>query len=179
LTDNYSRRIVRDVDDRIQLLTASIRDATQAGEWETVRQLNASLQDMMHRRLPEHNRLIGKGVSTTTIDKSPRISRRLIMAMIGDTRFGSLRAYADQRGINRASLSAYATGRTPCPPDVAAQVKRDFPDLDWEWPAGVSKRRPARIGQAAKKYREGEWDIKTAAQAAGVTPAKLLEMIDK
>lgn len=63
-----------------------------------------------------------------------------LLERIADSKWGSGTRYAKGR-LKRSmtSFSQYMDGTTPCPPDVAAKVKADFPDLAWEWKAGLAK----------------------------------------
>lgn len=168
-------------EDRISLLSAAIRDAAAAKEWDTVRELNATLKDALRQhRSAEHAGKISRSnaafEATRALDEG-RKSGPLLAAFAADPRFGSLRAYADARGINRASLSAYVSGRYPCPVSVDRLIRKDFPHLKWEWPGGLSKRRPA-VDSAVGKYLAGEVDAKTAAKDAGMSVAKFLDLLD-
>jgi hypothetical protein len=69
------------------------------------------------------------------------------------------------------------SGRYPCPVGIDKLIRKDFPHLKWEWPAGLSKRKPA-VDQAVSKYLAGEVDAKTAAKEAGMSPAKFLDLLD-
>ncbi len=168
-------------EDRIALLSAAIREAARAKEWDAVRELNSTLKDALRSaRTAEHSSKISRSNAAFEADKAlneGRASGPLLAAFAADHRFGSLRAYADSRGINRASLSAYVSGRYPCPVAVDKLVRKDFPHLKWVWPAGLSQRKPA-IDRAVSRYLAGEVDAKTAARDAGMSPAKFLDLLD-
>lgn len=172
-------------DDAITALSAAIKEATLRGDFDLARQFNATLREALRKRGPmtaEHAASISRSnaayrATRALAEGDP--AGPLLAAFTSDPRFGSLRNYADQRGINRSSLYAYASGRLPCPPAIDKLVRRDFPHLKWAWPAGISKRREPAIDRAIGRYIAGELTQAEAAKEAGVAIGRFMDILDK
>lgn len=172
-------------DDQIKSLATAIKEASLEKNWDLVRELNATMREALRKRGPlsaEHASGISR--SNAAFQATRALAEGdptgpLLAAFASDPRFGSLRGYAEARGINRSSLNAYASGRYPCPPAVDKLVRRDFPHLKWEWPAGVSRRREPAIDRAVGRYIAGELDAKAAAKEAGVSVGRFMDVLDK
>lgn len=145
----YDTSVDVSIDDDIERITASIAAASQAGQWPTVRDLTKSLQDLMvekrKHQTPMHRMNLSRSVAGNYAEAASENyapNAEFLRAVV--ERYGSLRHYAELRGVPASSLSAYATGRLPCPHRIAAMVKRDFSRLKWEWPAGLEGQDPTR-----------------------------------
>jgi hypothetical protein len=135
-----------DVDPRIRELSQAIQAAAKAHQWLIVRSLNQTLRQALASQRSRHMTKAHKKANSQSNastrayqaleDKSP--SAPLLAAFAADQRFGSLRAWCTSRAENRSSMSWYLHGRGPMPARVYDKIRRDFPDLEWEPPAGVS-----------------------------------------
>lgn len=133
-------------DSQIDELVTAIKAATAAGQWSVVKALNVSLRSALDARRRHMAGTQKRALRQTNGSKSAhqalmegRPAGPLLAAFASDPRFGSLRAYAESRGIDRSSLSAYARGVSPCPVWVDRLIRRDFPDLEWVWPRGLAE----------------------------------------
>jgi hypothetical protein len=136
-----------EMDEEITKLAGAIAAATEKGQFSLARDLSDSLKRILvekRRSMPlEQRTKLSKSNASLRAHESleeDEPSGPLLAAIVSDPRFGSLRRYCDARGITRSSLSAYATGRSPCPMRVDAVVRRDFPHLKFDWPKGLTKR---------------------------------------
>jgi hypothetical protein len=164
----------------MEKLVDAIREAAAAKRWDIVHELNAALRAALRKKTDDHKKSLSRSLGARKAYEAlegKRKSGPLLAAFAEDPRFGSLRAYADARGIDKSSLSGYARGRSPCPLWVDLVIRHDFPELEWDWPAGIAEKRPT-VDAVVEEFLKGHLGIRDAAREAGVPLKTVLERLE-